>query len=327
MKISDFTSPLFRLNRQEDLELGFGTKITNEGGRLVNKDGTFNVKRKGARVYTPYQWLVEMSWSEFFAYVCSFYIASNALFASLFVIIGVDNLSGVEKQNMVADFGNAFFFSVQTFTTVGYGSISPNSFGADMIASTVALVGLMSFALATGLFFARFAKPKAQLLFSNVALIAPYKKGNSFQFRIANLRNNNIIDAEAKVAVTWLETDESGNKRRRFNTLNLEIDKIALLPLNWTLVHAINESSPLWGLDEKHFRKASLEFIVQIKAYDESFAQQVNTNSSYICSEIIWNKKFLSMYHPEGSTTVLDLDKIDSFCDTVTVDKATLSTK
>lgn len=314
MKISDLTSPFFNNRKPDDNDLGFGTKITSAGTRLVNKDGSFNIERNGAQSWAPYLWLVEMSWPKFFLVVGAFYFLVNALFALGFVLIGVDTLAGIDKQGFLADFGIGFFFSVQTFTTVGYGALNPDNFAADLLSAIVALVGLMSFALATGLFFSRFSKPKAQILYSQISLIAPYQDITSFQFRIANTRNNNIIDVEAKVAMTWIEQD-NGQRKRRFTSLELEREKIALLPLNWTIVHPISEESPLYGLTKEALEKMQVEFIVQIKAYDETFAQQVNSNSSYVASEIRWHKKFEGMYYPNGSTTILDLDKIDAVYD------------
>ena len=219
-----------------------------------------------------------------------------------------------KKEFFFENFGTCFFFSVQTFTTVGYGALSPTTVWADLLSSLVALVGLMSFALATGLFFSRFSKPKAQLLYSDIAIIAPYQDIKSFQFRIANTRNNNIIDVEAKIAMTWIENLE-GQRKRRFTSLLLERDKIALLPLNWTIVHPIDEESPLYNLGKKDLQKMQVEFIVQMKAYDETFAQQVNSNSSYTANEILWSKKFEGMYYPNGSSIVLDLDKINAVND------------
>ncbi len=295
-----------------DNDLGFGTKITSAGTRLINKDGSFNIERNGARSWAPYLWLVEMSWTKFFIIVVAFYFLVNAFFAILFLMIGVEGISGLEEGNgTFSDFGSSFFFCVQTFTTVGYGALNPSNFWADILSSIVALVGLMTFALATGLFFSRFSKPRAQLLFSKIAIIAPYHDMQSFQFRIANKRNNNIIDVEARVTMTWIE-EHNRQKRRRFASLSLEREKIALLPLNWNIVHPIDEESPLYSLSRSILEKMQLEFVIQIKAYDETFAQQVHANSSYTYDEISWNKKFESMYYPNGATTVLDLDKIDA---------------
>lgn len=304
---------IFRRKRKlEENDLGFGTRITSAGERLINKDGSFNILRTGVKIWTPYQSLVEMPWSRFFVLITIFYCVVNAFFASIFVAIGVDCLKGVEPQSIVENFANAFFFSVQTFTTVGYGAVSPVGTLANIIASIDALVGLMSFALATGLFFARFSKPKAQIIYSKNAIITPYNNGTSFQFRIANLRNNKIIDLEAKVNMTWVE-EIDGLKRRRFSLLDLEREKIFLFPLNWTIVHPITKRSPLYGKSMAQLKKMQAEFLVLIEGYDETFAQKVHTNNSYTSDEIIWDVRFERMYRPEQGQTLLELDKIHHY--------------
>ena len=170
----------------------------------------------------------------------------------------------------------------------------------------------MSFALATGLFFARFSKPEAQIIYSKNALITPFKKGTAFQFRIANLRNNKIINLEAKVNMTWVE-EIDGLKRRRFSSLNLERDKIFLFPLNWTIVHSISKESPLYGKSMTELSKMQTEFLILVEGYDETFAQIVHTNNSYTWDEIIWDVRFETMYRPEKGKTFLELDKIHHF--------------
>lgn len=297
------------LQTDSDGDLGFGTKIVEDGGRLINRDGTFNVTRTGLRIWTPYQWLVEMSWPRFFLIVFAFYCTANAIFASLFVLIGIEHLSGVQPGNLLENFANAFFFSVQTFTTVGYGAISPMGWSANIVAATDALFGLMAFALATGLFFARFSKPKAQIIFSENAIITPYQDIMSFQFRIANKRNNNIIDLEAKVTMSWIET-KNGIRQRRFAGLPLERDKVFLFPLNWTIVHPIDEHSPLYEKTLKDLSRMQAEFLILIEGHDETFAQTVHTNSSYTCREMLYDVRFQPMYFTKGGRTVLELDRI-----------------
>ncbi|MEL7117808.1 MAG: ion channel [Bacteroidota bacterium] len=318
MKITDIVNPFTRNNRNNTVndDLGFGSKLTADGGRLVNKDGTFNIHRRGQSTYTPYQWAVEISWAEFIGVVTVFFCITNALFAFGFMMLGVENISGIESSSFLGNFCSAFFFSVQTFTTVGYGSMSPLNVPTHLLASIDALVGLLTFALATGLLFAKFAKPKAQLIFSEFAIMAPYKKNKfrSFQFRIANLRNNKIIDAEAILTMTWLKECPDGNVRQ-FANLELERTKVALLPLNWTIVHPITAESPLYGKAEYEIEAMDVEFIVQIKAFDETFAQQVNAHSSYTFKEIKWNKSFERMYYSSNGKTILNLDMIDDVRD------------
>ena len=293
-------------------DLGFGTKYTSEGQRLINKDGSFNVKRTGLKHWTPYQDMVEMSWTNFSLLIICIFCLVNSFFAILYVIIGIDSLSGVMPKNLLEDFANAFFFSVQTFTTVGYGSISPQGIFVNIVASIDALVGLMSFALATGLFFARFSKPKAQIIFSDYAIIAPYKEMTGFEFRIANLRNNRLINLKATLIMSWLENDK-GEKKRRFFPLKLERNTVTLLPLNWTIVHPIEADSPFFQNTAEDLIRREAEVLIMIEAYDETYAQTVNVNRSYTAKEMIWNVKFDPMYHydDEEGITILQLDQIN----------------
>lgn len=308
-----FASTPGRKKDDQPEDLGFGTKVGGEGIRLINRNGSFNIERQGKRGWTPYQSLVEMSWGQFLCLVLLFYVGINLFFGLLFWILGVENLSGLEPGKWWENFLNCVFFSIQTFTTVGYGSISPVGIWANVLASLDALVGLISLALATGLFFAKFSKPRAQIIFSEKALIAPYKDGWSFQFRIANRRDNKIIDLDAKVTVAWLETTENG-QRRRFAGLNLERDQVFMFPLNWTIVHPIDASSPLFGWDEGTMRHLDVEFIILIEGHDETFAQTVHTVSSYTWREIVWAGKFDPMYFPGlNGKTILALDKISDY--------------
>jgi len=310
----DFRQP-FRQNKatanEEKADLGFGEQLISESHRLINEDGTFNVQRKGKSRWFLYQNLVEMSWPRFFLVITTFYILVNCVFALLYLLVGIDNLSGVASTGLTSDFLEAFFFSTQTFTTVGYGAVSPTGWASNIIASSGALVGLMSAALATGLFFARFSKPKANLIFSTNALIAPYRDGHSFQFRIANLRDSQIIGLEAKVTMSWVAI-ENNMKRRHFAKLDLERSKIDMFPLNWTIVHPINQKSPLWNKTEATLQAMNVEFLILIEGYDETYAQKVHSTQSYSWSQIQWGERFERMYYPnKAGVTILNLDKIN----------------
>ena len=293
-------------------DIGFGSSYHIDQ-RLINKDGSFNVKRTGQRnSLSLYQDLVEMPWPRFLFILVGAFVAVNAFFALFFLGIGVEELSGIEPEYFLLDFAHAFFFCVQTFTTVGYGAISPMGVLANLVASLVALIGLLGFALATGLFFARFSKPKAQLLFSDFALIAPYRDGQSLQFRIANQRNNRIINLAATVSMTYMDMID-GKRIRRFSQLPLVINQITLFPLNWTLVHRITPESPLYGKSKKDLDDMQIEIIILLVGYDDSFAQTVHVNYSYTCHEVLWGAKFSPMYKYDSGErlTVLNLDKIN----------------
>jgi inward rectifier potassium channel len=314
MNLRDLTQPFRRSSGAEPADdFGLGDQIGSQGGRLINRDGSFNVRRQGGSNWSPYEELVEMSWPRFLFLVFCVYTGLNALFALAFVGIGTETLAGGEAiTNGWSQFAHGFFFSVQTFTTVGYGAISPAGNAANLLSALVALVGLLSLALATGLVFARFSQPKARIRFSEYAVVAPYQDTpyQSLQFRIANVRNNKIINLKASVVLTWLE-GPFGQCKRRFAPLELERESVALFPLNWTIVHIIDEKSPLYDWDYQRICNLNSEMLIMIEGFDETFAQTIHANMSYTCREIYWNARFLPMYHAERGTTVLDLDRID----------------
>ena len=289
------------------------TELNDLGNhRLINKDGSFNIHREGIKSSSPYQYMVEMGWSTFLIIILSIYILINLFFASVFLIAGYENLAGVpQTDSLLEQITNTFFFSVQTFTTVGYGSMAPLGFISNIVASLDALCGMLAWALATGLVFARFSKPTGQFLFSNIAVITPFKDDWSLQMRVANKRSNRITDLHATMVMTWLE-DDGKDVSRKFSRLNLELDSIALFPLNWTIVHTMNQDSPLNNCDRKKLEKMNAEFLLLIDGHDETYAQKVHGATSYQFSEVQWFYQFARMYKSDDDKgTIFDLGKID----------------
>ncbi|MEM1214294.1 MAG: ion channel [Bacteroidota bacterium] len=297
------------------LDPGFGRKITQSTDRLINKDGSYNIIREGEQVWTAYQSLVEMPWGRFFGLIVLYYLAVNLVFALGFLAIGAEQLSSVTGGSTLERLAACFFFSIQTFTTVGYGAISPTGTAANLLASAAALVGLISTALATGLFFARFSKAQAQLVFSKDALLSPYRDTElmSFQFRIANSHDSKVINLQASVILSWVEETVDGIPNRRFYNLPLERNRVNLLPLNWTIVHLIDKDSPIHGWAPKDFTEHQAEIIIFIEGFNESFGQRIHVSSSYTCREIRQDARFLPMYFHRAGKTVLDLDAIHDF--------------
>ena len=295
--------------QEEKIEdLGLGVKIIRPR-RFINKDGEFNVVKVGQKEASAYQALVEEKWSRLLIIFIASYIAINLVFALLFMTIGVEYIS-IEPKSFIENLAGAFYFSVQTFTTVGYGRLVPIGVAANILASLVAFIGLLSFALATSLLFARFAKPVPNILFSKHAVICNYKGGKGFMFRIVNKRSHKIIDVKAGVMAIWLE-DVRGVPKRRFANLELELDHIFLFPMNWTVVHPIDKNSLFYHKSKTELENMNLEVIVQIDGYDESFNQRVHANSSYLPEEIVWGKRFAPMVTADKMGMVVHIDKID----------------
>ena len=295
--------------REEFKDLGFGSVLGAEGGRLLNRDGSFNVVRQGLHPLTSlsaYHYLLTVTWTKFILWVCLAYVGANALFAAGYVLCGPEALRGVDGVVPASPYFTAFFFSVETLATIGYGNVAPNGLAANLLMTFEALTGLLAFALASGLVFARFSRPVAWIIYSRRALIAPYRDHSAFMFRIVNGRSNQLIEVNAKVSVSLGRDGE-----RRFHDLPLEREKVVLFPLSWTIVHPIDETSPLWGLSEQDLRDLDAEFFVVLEAIDETFAQQVHSRTSYKPSEIVWGAKFSDVFiRRDGHALGIDISRL-----------------
>lgn len=294
---------------------GFSTNSSAEGGRLVNPDGSNNLRKSGLPFWeriSIYHSLLRMSRWNFIWSILVSYTAINLFFAVVYFVIGVNHLEGIDVHDpFIVRFLNAFFFSSQTLTTVGYGHVAPSGLLTNFVASTESLLGILVFAVVTGLMYGRFSRPKAYILFSNNLLVSPYKDGKALMMRIATYKNNHLTDAEAQLTAA-LHVNEDGRMITRFYQLPLEISKVTSLALSWTLVHAINEDSPLASLTEKQMKESKIEIILSIKAFDDHFSNTVQQRTSYSHSQLVYGAKFLPMFEraKEGEYTILELDKI-----------------
>src|SRR5580698_5718255 len=285
-----------------DRDLGFGSVVSRESRqRLLNRDGSFNVVRSGLGVLeslAPYHQLLTISWAGFLGLVGLLYLVLNLVFAVAYLACGSDALLGPRAMMLGGRLSRAFFFSIQTFATIGYGQVGPNGLAANLVVTVEALVGLMYQALATGLLFARFARPTASILFSRYAVVAPYGSGPALMFRIVNRRRNEIIHLEAQVLFSSMEPDTRGGTVRRYLPLPLERNKVTFFPLSWTIVHPIDAASPVAGKTPQDLDQAEAEILVLLSGIDETFEQTVHTRSSYRADEIVWNSRFQSMFTP-----------------------------
>jgi inward rectifier potassium channel len=300
-----------------EINTGFGTNTSDYGGRFVNKNGQPNIEKRGISFFERLSWyhtLLQLPRWKFLLLLLTFYIVMNLIFAGIYYAIGIEKLEGIRAGNALEEFGEAYFFSAQTFTTVGYGRISPHGFAPSSVSALEALVGLLSFAIATGLFYGRFSKPKAFLRFSENAVLAPFKDGIALMMRVAPYKNNNLSEVEAKVSA-GLMIEENGKVNNKFFQMELEYSKINSLALSWTIVHPINEDSPFYRFSAEDFENMDGEILVYVKAFDDMFSNTVVARTSYTLKEVVVGARFIPMYHRDEARkrTVLDLDKINRF--------------
>ncbi len=309
---------LFSQNSSE--EFGFGHTTNSSGQRILNKNGTANISRIGEprlNLINIFHSLIKMPWWKFSIFVFGFYFALNLLFTLAYYFFCPNAIEGMIYANEGEKFLEIFFFSSQSLTTVGYGRLNPTGIAASSIAGNESMMGLLGFALATGLLYGRFSRPTAKLLYSENVLITPYlhptlskNAPTAFMFRVANARRNQLIEVEATALFSYNEII-NGITQRKYANLKLEIAKINFLALSWTIVHPIDEASPLRDLTEKDFKEIDAEFIINIKAIDDTYVQQIYDRNSYYWNEMKWQSKFTSMIgkSTDGKTT-LDLKKI-----------------
>jgi len=302
---------------QPSFDPGLTQQFGNPLRRAINKDGTFNVRRTGTpwRAFHPWLGLVDMSWAGFVLTLAIAWLSVNTGFALIYYSLNPAELQGVSASPPLDRFLGDFFFSAQTLTTVGYGGIVPRGITANFVASTEALIGLMSFAVGTGLLLARVSRPSARIGFSRNALIAPYQNGTSLQFRIVNERRNNLMELEARVLLMTV-VPKDGRLQRHYDVLKLERPSVIFFPLTWTIVHPIDESSPLYGKTAADLARLQAEVLILVKGFDESFSQTVNARYSYRYDEILWDRRFAPAFHiDEAGDMILDLDRVGAIAE------------
>ena len=291
---------------------GFTEKYRGGLSRIITPNGQFNVRRRGTtwRDVHPYLFMINAPWWVFWLLIFGGFAIANVIFAFIYMKLGVEHLQGADVATPLARFMSAFFFSAQTFTTVGYGRISPDGFLTSLVASLQALLGLMALAIGTGLLFGRFSRPAARLAFSRQMVVAPYQSATSLQFRVANRRSNNLMEVEARMMLSTVEPTDQGLVRK-YNYLTLERPLVQFLPLTWTIVHPIDESSPLWGKTAGDLEGKQAEFLIMIKGFDDTFFQTVHVRYSYRFNEVQWGARFVPAFEPDGNgAMVLDLGKL-----------------
>lgn len=300
---------------EADRDLGFGTVVTGRRReRLLNPDGSFNVRRTGTPWFSAlnlYHTLLSMSWGRFLLLVLMLYFLSNVAFGSVYAMFGSGGLVDTSAEPMSNLLVRGFFFSVQTFATIGYGTIHPVGIAPNLLVTIESYYSLIANALITGVVFARFARPTARIKFSKVAVIAPYMGIEGLMFRLVNGRSNQLIEVNVQVVFARFVV-ENGKQIRKFDFLELERDKVTFFPLSWTVVHPINDSSPLKGYTADDYLSSDAELLILLTGIDETFSQSVHTRSSYKPQEIRCGYKFVTIYDEvqDGEPISIDIRKL-----------------
>lgn len=299
-------------------DTGFGTQAGNIGGRFINRDGSFNIRKTGWPLWkriSIYSYLLEISWLKFMSIIILFYFLAGVFFTFLYLLVGIDELNGMLAVTKWGKIKETFFFSTQSFTTVGFGRLNPFGDGANIISSVETMCGFLFFALVTGLLYGRFTRPRAYIAFSDKALFSPYQDGIGLMFRMVPYKNiHQITDARVAVSLSLLIT-ENGKSDYQFYQLPLERSRIDTFTMNWTVVHPINEDSPLYHYTKEELANADFEMMVQVTGFDPIFSNQVLQRTSYRANELVWGAKFTLMYREDegGNTTVVELDKLSRY--------------
>jgi inward rectifier potassium channel len=291
---------------------GLTQKFTAPFRRVINKDGSFNVHRRGTtwRDVHPYLHLINMSWWKFLSTLFLGYVLINTVFAAIYFALGPDQLQGAEAPTAFGRFLNAFFFSSHTLTTVGYGNISPKGLAANLISSFESLLGVLGFAVATGLLYGRVSRPSARIGFSENMVVVPYQEATSLQFRVVNRRANSLMELEVRPMLMTVEMGD-GEAKRTYRMLKLERETVLFLPLTWTVVHPIDAESPFWGKTAEDLTRLQAEILILVKAYDDTFSQTVLARHSYRHDEIVWGKRFApAFFVDDQGDLVLEVRKV-----------------
>jgi inward rectifier potassium channel len=299
-------------NTAEKPDLGFGAVVERESRqRLLNRDGSFNVARRGLNFWSSlslYHSLLTLSWGKFLGLLVLCYLVINLFFALAYLLAGPQALAVPDNLAINQRFWQAFFFSVHTFATIGYGNITPVGLLANIIVTIESVTGLLGVTLATGILFARFSRPTAHVLFSDQAVITPFRGGQALMFRITNGRSNQLIELGATVILAQMEKDQTGTVTRRFYPMALQLSKVSFFTLSWTLVHQIDEQSPLFGLTEADLESRAGEVVVLLTGIDETFSQTVHARSSYRWDELVWGARFANIYNAPAADGMVTID-------------------
>ncbi len=298
--------------QKESQDPGLGTSYKQSVSRFLNADGSFNIHRIGAvsGFRDFYKYLIDLRPLPFFGFLLAAFLFINVIFAVIYMIIGLHHLQGIHAGNH--PFFSAFYFSAQTFTTVGYGAISPKGNLTSFVAAFEAFFGLLAFAVATGLIYGRFSKPSSKIGFSENVIITPHKDGLALMFKMVNKRNSVLLNSQVEVMLTMAkENTQTHLFERNYYTLPIEVNSVKFFPLTWTIVHYIDEDSPIRNISVEELMQRNAEVLILVEAFDETYSQKVLQKHSY--GENQWKDKVKfkrSFYANDDGKIILNIKEL-----------------
>lgn len=272
--------------------------------RMLQRQRTINIEKIGRAETSAFRdifhWLMNREWWQLIALIFAAFLFSNMTFAAIYYFLP-DSVS-----NTAGRYIDYFFFSVQTMATIGYGVMAPKTTAANVVSSFEAFVGLIGFAVGSGVIFGRLAKPTSKIMFSQVAAITKRDGQDVMMLRLANERDNQIL--EGSVTMTYLSTKQTkeGEVMRRFEEMKLERHHTPIFALTWTLVHPIDKQSPLFGKTPHDLVEDQAEILITFRGIDETFSQEIFARNSYVAEEINWGHRFVDILgvNEQGRRTI-----------------------
>jgi inward rectifier potassium channel len=243
-----------------------------------------------------YHLILTLTWPQFAAVIFGIYVAVNLIFAILYWI-GGNSIAELSPGS----FSDAFFFSVETLATVGYGHMYPNNFYGHTVATLEIITGMFGMAVVTGLIFVRFSRPTARILFSKFAVIGPFDGVPTLMLRVANLRHQSMVEAEFRVMLIRNEATKEDPEVRRFYPLKLDFDRLLAFPAALTIRHRIDEQSPLYGMTAEDLKRTDTRLVASIVCIDTVIPAPIQSLVDYAYHEIHWNRRFVEIYTDRGT--------------------------
>ena len=271
---------------------------------IINQDGRLEVSSLTWHTFwrDPYHLMLTLPWSGFLVLITFGYLALNLIFAFAYWL-GGDCIANAQPESFL----DKFFFSVQTLASIGYGAMYPKTIYANTIVTIESIAGLTGIAVMTGLSFARFSRPTARILFSKAAVITTHDNVQTLMFRAANRRSNLILEAQMHCYLFRDETTLEGKSMRRIYDLKLVRSQTPNFMLTWTVMHQIDELSPIYGMTPEEFKRTNTTLTIILSGIDETVSQMVHARHVYTHKSILINKQLVDViFHSEDGNRYID---------------------